>query len=260
MEEQHHEHHKKEGNEGMYAVAIAMIVSVIILSGVMVYAVNGVNSNLAQINTNLGNLKININSNVPTGQQLQGTPTPAPTQAPAQQPNAPTFKLEGAPTKGKADAPITIVEYSDFQCPYCQKFYSQTYPSILTDWVESGKAKFVFKHFPLTQIHPNAQKASEATECAKDQNKFWEFHDKIFENQGAIAITDLKKYAADLKLNTATFDKCLDGGEKAAQVNADLQEGIANGVTGTPSFFVNGQNIVGAQPYTVFQQVLGSAA
>lgn len=260
MEEQ--VHHRKDSNEGMYAVAIAMIISVIILSGVMVYAVNGVNSNLAQINSNLANLKINVNSNIGTGQQLQATPTPTATatQPPTGQPTAPKFDLSNAPMKGKADAKITIVEYSDFQCTFCARFYTQTYPSILKDWVDSGKAKFYFKHFPLTQIHPQAQKASEASECAKDQGKFWEMHDKIFENQNTLAITDLKKFAADLKLDTAKFDKCLDGNEKAAIVAADLQEGIANGVTGTPSFFVNGQNIVGAQPYTVFQQALSSIA
>src|SRR3989344_847796 len=243
MDEQHH---AKNSNEGMYAVAVAMIVSVIILSGVMVYAVNGVNSNLAQINTNIANLKINVN--VPQQQQLQGTATPAPTQ-PAQQPAGPNFDLKNAAVKGKDDAKITIVEYSDFQCPFCSRFYAQTLPSILKDWVDSGKAKIYFKHFPLTSIHPNAQKASEATECAKDQNKFWEMHDKIFENQAAIQIADLKKYAADLKLDTAKFNKCIDDGEKAAAVNADLQEGFANGVTGTPSFFINDHSIVGAQPY-----------
>ncbi|MFH1751188.1 MAG: DsbA family protein [Candidatus Micrarchaeota archaeon] len=258
--EEHHEHHKKESNEGMYAVAIAIIVSVIILSGVIIYAVNGVNSNLAQINTNLGNLKININSNIGTGQQLQATPTPTATQAPQQQPTGPNFNLEGAAVKGKSDAKITIVEYSDFQCPYCERFYSLTYPSIITDWIDTGKAKIIFKHFPLNQIHPNAQKAAEATECANDQGKFWEMHDIMFENQGAIQVTDLKKYAADLKLDTTKFNSCLDSGEKADKVNADLQEGIANGVTGTPSFFINGQNLVGAQPYSVFQQALQSFA
>ena len=168
--------------------------------------------------------------------------------------------IDDDPIIGNKDAKVTVIEFSDFQCPFCSRFYAQTLPSILKDWVDSGKAKIYFKHFPLTSIHPNAQKASEATECAKDQNKFWEMHDKIFENQAAIQIADLKKYAADLKLDTAKFNKCIDDGEKAAAVNADLQEGFANGVTGTPSFFINGQSIVGAQPYEAFQQALSSFA
>ena len=133
-------------------------------------------------------------------------------------------------------------------------------PSILKDWVDTGKAKLYFKHFPLSQIHPYAQKAHEASECAKDQNKFWEMHDKLFQNAQALGVDDLKRYASDLKLDTAKFNTCLDGGSKASIVAEQLQEGIGAGVTGTPSFFVNGQNIVGAQPYSVFQQVLQSLA
>ncbi|MBI5225307.1 DsbA family protein [Candidatus Micrarchaeota archaeon] len=251
MEE--HAHHKKE--DGLYAVAIAMIVSVLILSGVLVYATNGINSNLQQINSNIGNIKLNVVNN---GGGAQGTV--AATPIPSQQPSAPNFKLEGVAFKGKESAPITIIEYSDFQCPFCSRFYAETLPSILKDWVDTGKAKLYYKHFPLSQIHPNAEKAAEASECAKDQGKFWEMHDKMFQNGNALSVDDLKRYAADLKLDTAKFNTCLDGGSKASIVAEQLQEGIGAGVTGTPSFFINGQNIVGAQPYSVFQQVLQSYA
>ncbi|MFH1258049.1 MAG: DsbA family protein [Candidatus Micrarchaeota archaeon] len=248
--------HKKDNNEGLYAVAIAIVVSVIILSGVIVYAANSMNSNLGLINTNMQNLKLNVN--VQGGsQQLQGTSTPQATATPQPQPNQLNVVLDDTvPMKGNKDAKITIIEYSDFQCPYCERFISGAYPSILSDWIDTGKAKIYFKQFPLAQIHPYAEKAAEATLCAEEQGKFWEMHDKLFANQNALTVDDLKKYAADLKLDTAKFNACLDGGTKAADVNAELQEGVANGVTGTPSFFINGEQVVGAQPYAAFQQVL----
>ncbi len=251
--EEHPTHHKKDSNEGLYAIAIGMVISVLILSGTLLYAAGGINSNLQQINTNLANLEINVQGG---GTQLQPTATVAPTATPQQQPTGPNIKLEGLVVKGDPDAPITIVEYSDFQCPFCKRFFDNTLPSIMQDWIDEGKAKLYYKHFPLNQIHPQAQKAAEAAECALDQDKFWEMHDKIFENQGAIGVADLKKYAEESGLDAEQFNECLDGGAKAAIVNEHLQEGIANGVTGTPSFFVNGQNIVGARPYEVFQQVL----
>lgn len=254
-----HAHHK-DNNEGLYAVSIAIVVSVIILSGVVVYAANSVNGNLAAMNSNLANLKINVNANIPTGgQDLQGTPIPTQVATPTPAPAKPVVKLEGLTVKGKESAPITIVEYSDFQCPYCERFYSETLPSIVKDWVDTGKAKIYFKHFPLS-FHQNAQKSAEASECAKDQGKFWEMHDKLFDNQAALTVTDLKKYAADLKLDTAKFNTCLDGGSKAAIVNEQMAEGAANGVSGTPAFLINGQLVVGAQPYAVFNQALSSMA
>ncbi len=112
------------------------------------------------------------------------------------------------------------------------------------------------RDFPLSSIHPFAQKASEATECANDQGKFWEYHDLLFANQGALDVDSLKGSAVELGLDTGTFDECLDSGEYEQEVLQDLQDGQAAGVTGTPAFFVNGQLVSGAQPFTVFQQVI----
>lgn len=111
----------------------------------------------------------------------------------------------------------------------------------------------IHKHF-----HENAQKAAEASECADEQGKFWEYHDTIFENQNLIDISSLKKYAADLGLNTAEFDSCLDSGEMASEVQKDFKDGQSYGVQGTPAFFINGIPISGAQPYEVFEQAIES--
>ncbi len=119
--------------------------------------------------------------------------------------------------------------------------------------------KFVVRDFPLNSIHPYAQKAAEATECADDQGKFWEYHDLVFANQNAIDVDSLKGYAAELGLDTGTFDECLDEGKHSSEVGNDLEDGRASGVTGTPAFIINGQLVSGAQPFTVFQQVIDAA-
>jgi len=156
---------------------------------------------------------------------------------------------------GDANAKVTIVEFSDFQCPYCGRFYSESLPQIEENYVKTGKVKIVFRHFPLS-FHPYAQKASEATECANEQGKFWEYHNKLFENQGALTITDLKQYATDLGLDATKFNACLDSGKMASEVQKDFNAGQQYGVSGTPAFFVNGVSIVGAQPYAAFQQLI----
>jgi len=113
----------------------------------------------------------------------------------------------------------------------------------------------VYRHFPLS-IHENAQKAAESSECAREQQKFWEYHDTLFENQQALDAASLKKYAADLKLDTKKFNDCLDSGKYEQQIQLDIQEGIAAGVSGTPTFFINGFPLVGAQPFSAFKQVI----
>jgi protein-disulfide isomerase len=262
------EHHKAGENEGFYAVAISMIVSVLVLAGAMVYSVNGVNSNLQLMNANLANLQINIDGNIPTGQQLQGVPAPTQAPLPTQQlPPKPQGKidLKNGVMKGSSSAKIFLVEYSDFQCPFCSRFYTQTLGSVLKDYVDTGKVGLVFKHFPLDSIHPNARPAAVASECAKDQGKFWEMHDIIFQNQNAINTADLKKYASGLKLDISKFNTCLDNAAaKNPIIDSQLQEGSQNGITGTPGFLLTDaegnilSEITGAQPYAAFQQAFGS--
>ena len=158
--------------------------------------------------------------------------------------------------EGQADAPITIIEFSDYECPFCGKFYTETLPLLRTNYIETGKVKLIFRDYPLNDIHPNAQKAAEAAECAGQQNKYFEMHDKLFENQQALSIDNLKQYAKDLNLNQQAFDTCLDDGTMAEEVNKDLAEGTSYGISGTPGFFINGRPIEGAQPFEAFETII----
>ena len=155
--------------------------------------------------------------------------------------------------RGTKDAPITIVEFSDFQCPFC-KTATATVKQVLERY--PGKVKWVFRDFPLTAIHPAAPKMHEAARCAAEQGKFWEYHDVLFEQSPRQDTDDLKQYAKDLKLDGAAFAQCLDSGKHEAAVTKDIEEGARLGVTGTPTFFINGRQLVGAQPLTAFQKII----
>lgn len=197
-----------------------------------------------------GNSVLGANNTAPS---LPSAPTPQP------QPTAPakiqTFNITKADhVRGNFNAPVTLVEFSDFECPFCGRIYP-TLKKILADY--PNKVRLVYKYFPLTSIHPNAQKASEAAECASEQGKFWEYHDKLFDNQaGGYSIDKFKTWAKDLGLNTTKFNDCLDTSKYAAKVSADQQEGQAKGVQGTPATFVNGQLVSGALPYESFKQII----
>ena len=166
------------------------------------------------------------------------------------------------PILGDKNAKITIVEYSDFQCPFCERAYSGALAQFKSsDYFKKGQVNLVFKNFPLTSIHPQAQKAAEAAECANRQGKFWEYHDKLFTNQQALDIQSLKNYAAQLGLNTATFNKCLDSGEAAAEINKETQQAQSAGGQGTPYFVLinkdgDTQAISGAVPYSNFEDAI----
>ena len=174
-------------------------------------------------------------------------------QVSLQVPDLPRIDVEAkGPSRGPTSAPVTIVEFSDFQCPYC----GREYPVIERLMKEyDGRLRLVFRHYPL-DFHPFAQKAAEAAACAQDQGKFWELHDKMFTNQTKLAVTDLKGYAKSLGMDPTKFDKCLDNGEKKALVDEDMKAGSAAGVSGTPAFFINGIFINGAQPYEHMKQAV----
>jgi len=178
-----------------------------------------------------------------------------------QQPTGPVDVAVGSlPALGNEDAPVTIIEFSDFECPFCGAFFTDVLPQLKTEYIDTGKAKLYFRHFPLTSIHPNAQLAHEASECANDQGQFWGYHDILFENQNEWASltadtfnTKLTEYATTLGLNSGSFQECLDSGKFTESVNKDLEEGSAAGVDGTPATFVDGYLIVGAVPYEQFK-------
>ena len=157
------------------------------------------------------------------------------------------------PFLGNENAELTIVEFSDFQCPFCSRA-APTVKQIIDEY--GDKVKLVYNHFPLTSIHPHAQKAAEASECAHDQGMFWEYHDVLFANNQFLDTDSLKKYASDLGLDTEQFNECLDSGEKSDEVKQDLQAASNAGGQGTPYFIVGDVPLSGAQPYANFKQVI----
>ncbi|MEK6872164.1 MAG: DsbA family protein [Nanoarchaeota archaeon] len=159
---------------------------------------------------------------------------------------------------GSKTAPVTIVEFSDYQCPFCEKFWSETLPQLKKEYIDKGKVKLVYRDFPL-DIHPDAQKSAEAAECARKiggEVKYWSMHDKLFANQQALSISDLKKYAQSIGVPAAKFAACLDSSEMSAEVMADLQDGLKYNIDGTPAFFINGNRLIGAQPFSAFKQII----
>ena len=169
------------------------------------------------------------------------------------------FTLRAANTLSNPGAKITIVEFSDFQCPFCGRYQQAVHPQLLKQYVETGQVNFVYKHSAF--LGQESVWAAQAAECAADQGKFWEYHDLLFsrqngENQGAFNKDKLIGFAKEMGLDMAKFEPCLTNDETLARVQADTQEGQAAGVRGTPTFFINGQPLVGAQPIEAFQNVL----
>jgi predicted DsbA family dithiol-disulfide isomerase len=166
------------------------------------------------------------------------------------------FRLEvgtgEGPLRGNPEAPVTVVEFSDFQCSFCVR----ARPTVnRVRKVYGDRVRFAFRHYPL-DFHELAQKAGEAAACAGDQGRFWEMHDRLWEAAGRIRVPELKEYAAALGLDVAVFGQCLDSGRHAAVVKNDAEAGVRLGVSGTPAFFINGRAIVGAQPYEEFAEVI----
>lgn len=195
-------------------------------------------------------------SNSVTGDVVKEENVPAPS-VPSEPSNV-KVNIEGAPVKGDKNAPVTIVEYTDYECPFCGRAYQQTYPLIKSEYIERGKVKYVVKDFPLS-FHPNAQKAAEAAHCVREQKGdegYFSMHDKIFENQQSLSVDNYKNWARELGVNGAQFDSCLDSGKMAGTVRKGFSEGQSDGVQGTPAFFINGKLISGAQPYPAFQQAI----
>jgi len=162
---------------------------------------------------------------------------------------------DGKPSLGVDNAPVTIVEFSDFQCPFCRQV-QPTLKRLMTDY--AGKVRLVFRDFPLRSIHPQAQKAAEAAQCAAEQQKFWSYHDKLFAAT-SLQVADLKKYAHELDLNEEQFTSCLDSNKYAGGIDADMQAGQNAGVNATPTFFVNGYPLSGAASYEHFKEVVDAA-
>ena len=194
------------------------------------------------------------------GSQAAQAPAPA-------EPQEVVVSTEGAPFKGEKAAKVTVVEFTDYQCPFCSRHFRQTWPQLEQDYVKTGKVKFVLRDLPIESIHPLAFKAAEASHCAAEQGKYWEMHDRLFANQGELGRKDLSSHALALGLDVGAFDKCVDSGKAAARIRKDVADSEKAGARGTPTFFLgltepNSSQIKsvrvirGAFPYEAFKEAL----
>jgi protein-disulfide isomerase len=177
-------------------------------------------------------------------------------------PAAPTepvkVSLGTAAIKGDKNAPVTMLEFSDFECPFCSRFAMGTLPQIVSEYVDKGKVKMAYRHFPLG-FHANAKPAAMASECAREQggdDVFYKFHDKIFADQKNLSVDNLKKWAVEMGLKADQFNTCLDTRKFEKLVDADMAEAQTYGINGAPAFFINGRLISGAQPFAAFKTVI----
>lgn len=221
-----------------------------------------------------GSYTSNLNSDLVTQKQLDEAIAKLElkmlqNQLPSEQEKQPIkISADDDPIRGNSDAPITIIEFSDFQCPFCARFHVQTLPLLLENYIDTGKVKLVYRDFPIQSIHPNAIAAAVAAECADDQGKYWQYHDKLFENQNqwnkletSEVIDMFGQYAKSLELNTELFDSCLISGKHIEEIKNDLDDGRKYGVTGTPGFFIGNDElgfveVKGAQPFENFQKII----
>lgn len=184
--------------------------------------------------------------------------------APSEQALNAIVSTEGEPFRGKKDAKLTMIEFSEFQCPFCGRHVRETVPQLEKEYIETGKVKYVFRDLPLESIHKNAFKASEAAHCASDQNKFWEMHDRLFANQNSLEPAMLTAHAQAIGLDTKKFQQCLDSGKYADDIRKDIGEANKIGITGTPTIVIGMTQpndpkikvlkvIRGAQGYSTFK-------
>jgi protein-disulfide isomerase len=178
-----------------------------------------------------------------------------------------TLNVAQAPVKGAVNARVTLIEFSDYQCPFCARHTHTVLPQLEKEYIDTGKVRYVLRDYPMQSIHPQAPKAHEAALCAGDQDKYWEMHDQLFANQMNLQAEQLPMYAQRIRLaDLAAFERCLDSGKYTESIKASVTEGTKAGVRGTPSFLLgltdtNGsvkvvKSIQGAQSYAVFQKVI----
>lgn len=233
-------------------VLTGLVIIVLVLTAVNLYSNFDMNKKLDSITAG----SKDIVKGEPTAAE-DTQPSPSANQPQPSQPSKVDVSTDDDPSKGSENAPVTIIEFSDFECPFCGRFFTQTLPQIEENYINDGKVRLVYRDFPLG-FHPQAQKAAEAAECADEQGKFWEMHDKLFEDGVSGGVGSFKQYAEDLGLDTAKFNDCLDSGAMASEVQNDMQDGQSAGVSGTPTFFINGQKVVGAQPFSAFENIIDS--
>ncbi len=167
------------------------------------------------------------------------------------------YLVKDGPKRGSDKAPVTLVEFSDFRCSFCRKFWQTTLPLLDKKYISTGKVRFIYRHFAI--LGKPSEFAAQAAECAGEQGKFWEYHDKLFSNAGSpFTFTDgkLKGYASELGLKSKDFNQCLDSGKHLKKVEGETAIAALLGARGTPAFFLNGRLLVGAQPFDVFESLI----
>jgi len=185
--------------------------------------------------------------------------------APPPIPQNVTVSLDDDPSQGDPNAPLTLVEFSDYQCPFCARHFRETLPQITADYIKTGKLRYVFRDFPL-DFHAQAERAAQAAHCAGDQGKYWPMHDQLFGDPRAISLDDFTVQATAIGLDLVRFNTCLSEGKYTEEVKKDLKEGQQLGITGTPGFFIGRTDVaanqvkgarplIGAQPYASFKAV-----
>jgi len=183
------------------------------------------------------------------------------------QPQKARLKLEGTEMIGSPDAPLTMVEFTDYQCPFCQRFHAATFGDLKKTYIDTGKVRFYSKDLPL-DFHPNAFRAAEAARCAGDQGQFWKMRDVLGSNPGKLSAENIAQFAQEMQLNMPTFRSCMEVGKYKSAVDADLKLAQSIGVNGTPSFVigkstpegVDGELVVGALPFAMFEEKLKGVA
>lgn len=240
-----------------YIIGASALVGAVLIAASLFYNFKLVLKQMDQSGANLA-----ANTQIANNQQ-PAAPSPTAPSAPAALGSAVKITLKpNTPYLGSSNAKVTVVEYADYQCPFCEKWYTDVMSELKTKYISTGKIKFIFQDFAFLGADSNT--AAEATHCATDQNKFWQYHDYLFTHQGqegsGWATADhQKEFAKALGLNKEQFNQCLDSGKYKQEVLDETAAGKSYGVSGTPSVFVNGQIIVGAQPATIFVQAIDAA-
>ncbi|OIO25885.1 hypothetical protein AUJ14_03270 [Candidatus Micrarchaeota archaeon CG1_02_55_22] len=245
--------------KGLQYLALAVVLASIIVSVALVSSANTVSTSLAG-----AVVAAPVATATPSGNLA--TATPRATATPTAE-----LDLSAAPLQGSVDAKVTLVEFSDFQCPFCRRFYNDAYQNIKQDYVDTGKINHAWMNFPLDSIHPAARPAAYVAMCAGEQGKFWEAHEKIFDEQNTLEPSgntvsftqaDAIEWVGTIAgIDKAALETCANNATPDDQIQSDLQQGIANGITGTPGFLLIGPNgerklISGAQPYAVFKSAI----
>jgi protein-disulfide isomerase len=234
-----------------------VIAAVFFIGGVVVGWVAFASSTsrmLSEVKTVAANAASEAVGTAISGLAANGAAAAAPTTIPRQ-----TVSVGVGPSWGPTDAKVTIVEFSDFQCPFCERFYTQTYALIRSTY--GDRVRFVYRHYPLTSIHPDALPSALAAECAKEQGKFWEYHDYLFSHQNNLSRDALISYATTVGVpDVKQFTTCFDEQKYLSTIQTDIKDanGYCFGTCGTPTFFINGNIFVGAQPYELFVQAIDS--